>query len=165
MEQKTAVTIILLFQGDKQYFLKLVTSFYSWKKQFYKIKQIFNQTKFYTFASTKIMEKSPQKLERISSFIIGNSDCDNIPNLCKHKIEICYAEKRAPEDNFKVPVRTMVTWLPKENFKNANTCGEYLPFPIEHDTLQKYKDICWEAFWVLCVKGVKQTITAETTCF
>ena len=109
MEQKTAITIILLFQGDKQYFLKHSTIFYSWKKNFYKIKQTFNQTKFYTFASTKITEKSLQKLERIYSFNIGNSDCDNVPSLCKHKIEICYAEKRALENNFKVPQRTMVT--------------------------------------------------------
>ena len=55
-------------------------------------------------------------------------------------------KKRALEDNFKVPVRTMVTWLPKENLKNENTYGEYLPFPIEHDTLQKYNDICWKHF-------------------
>ena len=86
MEQKTAITIILLFQGDKQYFLKPITNSYSWKKQFYKIKQTFNQTKFYTFSSTKIMEKSLQILERIYSFNIGNSDCDNVPSLCKHKI-------------------------------------------------------------------------------
>ena len=109
MEQKTAITIILLFQGNKQYFLKLIRNFYSWKKQFYKIKQTFNQTKFYTFASTKIMGKSLQKLEKIYSFNIGNSDCDNVPGLCKHNIIICYAEKRAIEDNFKVPVQTMVT--------------------------------------------------------
>ena len=31
-----------------------------------------------------------------------------------------------------------------------------IPFPTEYDTLQKYKDICWEAFWLLCIKGVKQ---------
>ena len=31
-----------------------------------------------------------------------------------------------------------------------------IPFPTEHDTLQKYKDVCWEAFWVLRIKGVNR---------
>ena len=91
MKQKTSIIIILLCQGDKQYFLNLITNFYAWKKQFYQ-----NQ-------ATQIMEKSLQKLERKKNWQVTRFQA-----FANIRLKYSMQKKRAIENNFKVPVRTMV---------------------------------------------------------
>ena len=61
----------------------------------------------------------------------------------------------------------MVTWLPKEYLKNENTYGEYpSPFLLSMILSKNTKIFVGKHFgYYVCVKGVKQAITAETTCF